>query len=98
MKIMVFGAGSWGTALAVMASERHEVTLWARDPAQARALQSQRENRRYRPHGIVLARGLGLGIPPAHRPWQEPLIFPVPKVALTGLNAAESQPFEKIRA
>jgi len=49
MKIMVFGAGAWGTALGVIASARHEVTLWARDAAQARALQSQRENRRYLP-------------------------------------------------
>jgi glycerol-3-phosphate dehydrogenase (NAD(P)+) len=39
-----------------MASERHEVTLWARDPAQARVLQSQRENRRYLP---------GIALPPA---------------------------------
>jgi glycerol-3-phosphate dehydrogenase (NAD(P)+) len=53
MKIVVFGAGAWGTALAASASARHEVTLWARDPAQARSLQSDRENRRYLP-GVVL--------------------------------------------
>ncbi|MDB5881714.1 MAG: ketopantoate reductase PanE/ApbA family protein [Ramlibacter sp.] len=57
MKIMVLGAGAWGTALSVAASARHEVTLWARDPAQARALQSQRENRRYLP-GVVLPAAL----------------------------------------
>lgn len=63
MKIMVFGAGAWGTALAVIASARHEVTLWARDPAQARALQSQRENRRYLP-GIALPAGLAVTAEP----------------------------------
>ena len=60
---MVFGAGAWGTALAVMASARHEVTLWARDPGQARALQSQRENRRYLP-GIVLPPALAVTAEP----------------------------------
>ena len=37
MKICVHGAGAWGTALAVNAAGRHEVTLWARDAAQADA-------------------------------------------------------------
>jgi glycerol-3-phosphate dehydrogenase (NAD(P)+) len=53
MKITVFGAGAWGTALAVSAAGRHEVTLWARDAAQASSLQSSRENRRYLP-GVAL--------------------------------------------
>jgi glycerol-3-phosphate dehydrogenase (NAD(P)+) len=53
MKITVFGAGAWGTALAVSAAARHEVTLWARDPEQAKQLRSARENRRYLP-GIAL--------------------------------------------
>ena len=38
MKIVVFGAGAWGTALAISAAARHEVSLWARDPAQAQAI------------------------------------------------------------
>ncbi|MDP3759195.1 MAG: NAD(P)H-dependent glycerol-3-phosphate dehydrogenase [Ramlibacter sp.] len=53
MKIIVFGAGAWGTALAVAAASRHAVTLWARDGAQARALAAERENRRYLP-GVAL--------------------------------------------
>ena len=56
MKIAVFGAGAWGTALAVSAARRHEVTLWARDPAQAAAIDRERENRRYLP---------GIALPPA---------------------------------
>jgi glycerol-3-phosphate dehydrogenase (NAD(P)+) len=47
MRIVVFGAGAWGTALAVSAAARHDVTLWARDPAQAQAIDRERENRRY---------------------------------------------------
>jgi glycerol-3-phosphate dehydrogenase (NAD(P)+) len=57
MKIVVLGAGAWGTALAVSAGNnplaRHAVTLWARDASQASAMQAQRENRRYLP-GVVL--------------------------------------------
>ena len=58
MKIIVLGAGAWGTALAMNAAQnpRHAVTLWARDPAQAAAMQTQRVNARYLP---------GLALPPA---------------------------------
>jgi glycerol-3-phosphate dehydrogenase (NAD(P)+) len=53
MKILVLGAGAWGTALSVSAAARHDLTLWARDPQQARDLRADRENRRYLP-GIAL--------------------------------------------
>ena len=53
MKICVHGAGAWGTALAVNAADRHEVTLWARDAAQAAAISAARENIRYLP-GLAL--------------------------------------------
>ena len=53
MKILVLGAGAWGTALAMSASQnpqaRHDVTLWARDAAQAAAMQTARVNARYLP-------------------------------------------------
>jgi glycerol-3-phosphate dehydrogenase (NAD(P)+) len=53
MKIIVMGAGAWGTALAVSAAShaqaRHEVRLWARDAGQVAAMQAQRENTRYLP-------------------------------------------------
>jgi glycerol-3-phosphate dehydrogenase (NAD(P)+) len=62
MKIIVIGAGAWGTALAMSASQNpqatHEVTLWARDPSQAAAMQAQRVNARYLPE---------LPLPPALR-------------------------------
>ena len=59
MKIAVLGAGAWGTALAIAASRAgsHEVSLWARDPAQAGAIQAARQNTRYLP-GIDLPAAL----------------------------------------
>lgn len=59
MKIIVLGAGAWGTALAVNAAARHDVTLWLRDAAQAQALRSDRENRRYLP-GVPLPERVGI--------------------------------------
>jgi len=48
MKITVLGAGSWGTALAILlANKGHEVRLWAHRPEFARALEADRENKRY---------------------------------------------------
>lgn len=45
MKICVLGAGAWGTALAINATGRHDVSLWARDAAQLADMQAARENR-----------------------------------------------------
>jgi glycerol-3-phosphate dehydrogenase (NAD(P)+) len=59
MKIVVFGAGAWGTALALSACDRHEVTLWARDAKQAAAMRAARENARYFP-GFTFPPSLGL--------------------------------------
>jgi glycerol-3-phosphate dehydrogenase (NAD(P)+) len=53
MKIAVFGAGAWGTALAVNAAARHDIVLWARDASQSEAIRRERENRRYLP-GVPL--------------------------------------------
>ena len=49
MKVAILGAGAWGTALAISAAARHEVLLWARDAAQAAAMQRERGNARYLP-------------------------------------------------
>jgi glycerol-3-phosphate dehydrogenase (NAD(P)+) len=53
----VLGAGAWGTALAAVLAGRHEVTLWARDAAQAEAIGRARENARYLP-GVPLPAAL----------------------------------------
>ena len=49
MKLIVIGAGAWGTALAVSAAGRHPVTLWARDTPQVAQMRQARENARYLP-------------------------------------------------
>jgi len=49
MQIAILGAGAWGTALAIHAGTQHRVQLWARDAAQAHAMQAARTNARYLP-------------------------------------------------
>ena len=53
-RIAVIGAGSWGTALAVLlARNGHQTPLWSHDPEQIAALRRDRENRTFLP-GIML--------------------------------------------
>jgi glycerol-3-phosphate dehydrogenase (NAD(P)+) len=86
MKLLVLGAGAWGTALAVNAAARHQVTLWARDPLLVRDLRERRENTRYLP-GVALPPPLGLadGPPGALLPGHELVVLAVP---MAGLRAA----------
>jgi glycerol-3-phosphate dehydrogenase (NAD(P)+) len=49
MKIIVIGAGAWGTALALCAAHSHAVSLLTRDAQQAQLLLQTRENHRYLP-------------------------------------------------
>lgn len=49
-KIVVVGAGSWGTALGlILADNGHEVTLWEFNKEQAERLQTERENKKFLP-------------------------------------------------
>jgi glycerol-3-phosphate dehydrogenase (NAD(P)+) len=51
-KIAILGAGSWGTALAIILSRsprNHEIALWSRDAALAASLQNTAENKTYLP-------------------------------------------------
>jgi glycerol-3-phosphate dehydrogenase (NAD(P)+) len=48
-RVAVLGAGAWGTSIAVVLAGRLDVTLWARDPAQADAIARTRRNQRYLP-------------------------------------------------
>jgi glycerol-3-phosphate dehydrogenase (NAD(P)+) len=69
VKLLVVGAGAWGTALAVQACQRHDVTLWARDAALIQNMQQQGENQRYLP-GRALPSALLL----SHAPFNEALL------------------------
>jgi glycerol-3-phosphate dehydrogenase (NAD(P)+) len=56
--LTIFGAGSWGTALAVhLAEAGRRVTLWARRAEAAEALRTTRENAPYLP-GVALPEGV----------------------------------------
>ena len=57
-RIAVYGAGSWGTALAAhLARNGHLVELWGRSPAELLSMQQLRVNQRYLP-SIVLPANL----------------------------------------
>lgn len=64
MRVLVIGAGAWGTALAVGAARdgRHQVSLWSRDAAQAAEMGTLRQNRRYLP-GMTLPERLRITHP-----------------------------------
>ena len=49
LPLVVLGAGAWGTALAAATARHQPVLLWARDAAQAAAMQATRCNARYLP-------------------------------------------------
>ncbi|WP_397474667.1 NAD(P)H-dependent glycerol-3-phosphate dehydrogenase [Pusillimonas sp.] len=49
LRTTVLGAGSWGTALAALASDQSDTLLWARDAAQAQAIDALHINQRYLP-------------------------------------------------
>lgn len=77
MRILVLGAGAWGTALAINAASQgggqRDVTLWARDAAQAQDMAKRRENARYLP---------GQGLPP---------MLAISQAALDGPDAPQHQ-------
>ena len=68
VKIVVIGAGAWGTGLAISAANhraaQHQVILWAHRADHAQTMGVQRENQRYLP---------GLALPPSLQVSAEPL-------------------------
>ena len=47
VQVTVLGSGSWGTTVASMAADNTPTTLWARDPATAEEVRTERTNSRY---------------------------------------------------
>ena len=92
LKVLVLGAGAWGTALAASAAsgrvQRHHVTLWARDATQAKALQTDRANVRYLPGAALpdsLAISGGLQALPNEISSNELIVVATPMSALRGV-------------
>ena len=95
MKIIVLGAGAWGSAVAMSAAQHpagHAVTLWARDSAQVQALRTARQNQRYLP-GIALPLSLQVvdGDLAALLPGADLVIVATPMAALRSMLLALRQ-------
>jgi len=63
VNLLILGAGAWGTALAIQASQRHAVTLWARNVDHVQRMLSQRLNPKY-----LAGHLLPDGLTPSHAP------------------------------
>ncbi len=92
MKIVVLGAGAWGTAVAMSAAQHpagHQVTLWARSAAQVGAMQAQQVNAHYLP-GMALPPQLQLagGDPLEVCAPADLIILATPMAALRGMLMA----------
>lgn len=57
MNVTILGAGAWGTALAIVLSDRHHVVLWGREEEAMREAAVRRENAAYFP-GFALPASL----------------------------------------
>jgi glycerol-3-phosphate dehydrogenase (NAD(P)+) len=85
-EVIVYGAGAWGTALAIHAARLgHEVTLWARDAARAAEMQRARINARLLP---------GAPFPEALRVTHDP----APGRAELGILGVPMQPLRAVLA
>jgi len=56
MPVAVLGAGSFGTCLALLCARDHDVTLWARDPGLADAINAEHRNPKYLSHVAIPSR------------------------------------------
>jgi glycerol-3-phosphate dehydrogenase (NAD(P)+) len=78
MRVVVIGAGSWGTALSVVLHRRgHEVVLWTRSAATAEAIRRQRRNPRFLPE-LEIPEGLSVTTDPAVTEEAELIVLAIP--------------------
>ncbi|WIY26787.1 NAD(P)H-dependent glycerol-3-phosphate dehydrogenase [Parasedimentitalea psychrophila] len=84
MSISVLGSGAFGTALAISLAGNGPVTLWARDPHQAKALQATRENVKRLP-GVPLPKGLSITDSITEAAQNQTLLLAVPMQRLRSL-------------
>ena len=84
-RIVIIGAGNWGTTLAIECSARFPVRLWTRHAAEAAELERCRENRRFLaghplPRGILVEQAFASELEPLD--W---IFLVVPSVAMPEL-------------
>jgi glycerol-3-phosphate dehydrogenase (NAD(P)+) len=94
VRISVVGAGAWGTALALIAARRHDVTLYVRHAEQLATLLRDRENARYLP-GFTLPAAISLTSTLAEAATEAELIIlatPVAGLRETCLRLAPHRP------
>lgn len=53
MRVVVLGAGAWGTALSIRLSKQHDVTLWSRDADCISRMQQGKKNSKYLPNTVL---------------------------------------------
>ncbi|MCJ8342185.1 MAG: NAD(P)H-dependent glycerol-3-phosphate dehydrogenase [Cetobacterium sp.] len=59
-RVVIVGAGSWGTALGLLLAHKgHEVTMWEHNPLRAEELQRDRENKKLLP-GVKFPKNLNV--------------------------------------
>jgi len=88
--VAVIGAGAWGTALAMQAARAgNSVTLWARDPERARAIDMTRDNPRLVGHRVPDTVRIVDALPVA----ADAVLLAVPMQHLRGVLARMPAPF-----
>jgi glycerol-3-phosphate dehydrogenase (NAD(P)+) len=81
----VIGAGSWGTALAVLwAKQGNEILLWGHNPQRAEQLRVSRENADYLP-GVTLPESITVTSNMSDCAGAELIVFVTPSTALRGI-------------
>ena len=84
----ILGAGSWGTALAVLwAKGGHEIVLWGHDPGRVRRLRAIRENADYLPN-VKLPASITVTSDIANCAGADLVVFVTPSIAVR--SVAES--------
>jgi len=84
MSVSVLGSGAFGTALAISLAGNGPVTLWARDPDHASAMQATRENQKRLP-GVPLPDHLSVTAEIADATQKQTLLLAVPMQKLRSL-------------
>ncbi|KIC24385.1 MULTISPECIES: NAD(P)H-dependent glycerol-3-phosphate dehydrogenase [unclassified Leisingera] len=84
MSISVLGSGAFGTALAISLAGNGPVTLWARNPMKAQAMQDSRRNGTRLP-GVELPENLSVTADIAEACQSEVLLLAVPMQTLRGV-------------